>query len=231
MIHRKYCAIIGITCFIVCVLIVGITHAETIGNATSWQHSSGCTLSESSASCVRMCIDESNVKHLSRHDNDGTFTITRGAIIEIPLETLSPEIEGEEPLVLAEKIVAVRASLSGMVLASELTEEEITMILAIYEPWEADHAYVIDNLFRYDNELYKVNQAHTSQSDWVPGVGTDALYSNAAPAGVIPEWVQPQGAHDAYQIGDQVQFNGNIYASLISANVWSPAVYGWQLVD
>lgn len=46
----------------------------------------------------------------------------------------------------------------------------------------------------------------------------------------IPEWVQPTGAHDAYQVGDQVAFEGKVYASLISSNVWSPAAYpqGWR---
>jgi hypothetical protein len=47
-----------------------------------------------------------------------------------------------------------------------------------------------------------------------------------------PEWVQPTGAHDAYQTGDRVTFEGQVYESLIDANVWSPAVYpaGWQLI-
>jgi hypothetical protein len=44
-----------------------------------------------------------------------------------------------------------------------------------------------------------------------------------------PEWKQPTGAHDAYQVGDRVSFNGNNYESKINANVWSPTVYpaGW----
>ena len=44
-----------------------------------------------------------------------------------------------------------------------------------------------------------------------------------------PEWKQPTGAHDAYQIGDRVSFNGQNYESVINANVWSPAAYpqGW----
>lgn len=45
-----------------------------------------------------------------------------------------------------------------------------------------------------------------------------------------PAWVQPTGAHDAYQIGDRVSFNGSNYESLINANVWSPTAYpaGWK---
>ena len=45
-----------------------------------------------------------------------------------------------------------------------------------------------------------------------------------------PVWVQPTGAHDAYQIGDRVSFNGSNYESKINANVWSPTAYpaGWK---
>ena len=47
-----------------------------------------------------------------------------------------------------------------------------------------------------------------------------------------PEWKQPTGAHDAYNTGDRVTFQGNDYESLINANVWSPTVYpaGWKQI-
>ena len=46
------------------------------------------------------------------------------------------------------------------------------------------------------------------------------------------EWVQPTGAHDAYQKGDKVLYNGTVYESLIDGNVWAPDVYpaGWNAV-
>ena len=45
----------------------------------------------------------------------------------------------------------------------------------------------------------------------------------------IPAFVQPTGAHDAYQTGDRVTYNGHIYESTINNNVWSPDTYpqGW----
>lgn len=47
------------------------------------------------------------------------------------------------------------------------------------------------------------------------------------------EFVQPTGAHDAYKVGDKVTFNGKVYQSNISANVYSPTAYpaGWTLVS
>lgn len=46
----------------------------------------------------------------------------------------------------------------------------------------------------------------------------------------IPDFVQPTGAHDAYQKGDKARYNGVVYESLIDGNVWAPDVYpaGWQ---
>ena len=44
------------------------------------------------------------------------------------------------------------------------------------------------------------------------------------------EFVQPTGAHDAYNLGDRVSYNGKVYESVINGNVWSPDVYpdGWK---
>lgn len=45
----------------------------------------------------------------------------------------------------------------------------------------------------------------------------------------IPAFVQPTGAHDAYQTGDRVTYNGHIYESTMDGNVWAPDAYpqGW----
>lgn len=46
------------------------------------------------------------------------------------------------------------------------------------------------------------------------------------------EWVQPTGAHDAYNTGDLVLFEGTVYRSTMDGNVWSPAAHptGWAAV-
>ena len=47
-----------------------------------------------------------------------------------------------------------------------------------------------------------------------------------------PEFVQPTGAHDAYQIGDRVLYNGKVYESTVANNAYSPDAYpqGWKLL-
>ena len=48
----------------------------------------------------------------------------------------------------------------------------------------------------------------------------------------VKDFVQPTGAHDAYNKGDKVLFDEKTYVSTIDGNVWSPLVYpqGWELV-
>ena len=61
-----------------------------------------------------------------------------------------------------------------------------------------------------------------------PGPGPDP-----EPEPEIPDWVQPTGAHDAYNIGDRVRYQGKVYESTINGNVWSPDVYpaGWKEIE
>lgn len=49
----------------------------------------------------------------------------------------------------------------------------------------------------------------------------------------MAEWVQPTGAHDAYNVGDRVTFKGTTYESTMDGNVWSPSVNpnGWQDIE
>ena len=77
---------------------------------------------------------------------------------------------------------------------------------------------------------YQFIQPHTLSACWVPGQ-VPALYKvKPAPGEEWPEFVQPTGAHDAYNKGDKVTYKGEHYISLIDANVWAPDTYpaGWE---
>ena len=82
----------------------------------------------------------------------------------------------------------------------------------------------------YNDKQYEVIQAHMTVIGQTPDL-TPALWK-LVPGEEISVWIQPAGAHDAYNIGDKVHFptiNDPVYESLINANVWSPTVYpqGW----
>lgn len=122
-----------------------------------------------------------------------------------------------------------RKRLESMVRWDEVTQEDVEDLLDDFEEYRVPSNYFPGNLICYENQLYKVLQAHLSQSDWVPK-STPALYKSIAPPSIIGEWKQPTGGHDAYKKGDKVTFGGNVYESLIDGNVWSPSAYpqGWK---
>lgn len=112
-----------------------------------------------------------------------------------------------------------------------LVQEEIDALVSIYPPWEVGQSLAVGSLVAYGGLLYQVIQAHTSQTDWAPPT-VPALFKAKAPAAIIPQWVQPTGAHDAYNKGDRVLFEGQVYESKIDGNTWSPTAYpaGWQII-
>ena len=121
--------------------------------------------------------------------------------------------------------------------AQSLEEEKATEVAYMYDPWELGKSYAVGEFLTYgvngvgDPQLYKVVQAHTSQAEWRPDV-TPALYvAIGLDEQGYPVWSQPTGAHDAYNKGDIVNYNGALYQSLIDGNVYSPLDYpaGWAV--
>ena len=112
--------------------------------------------------------------------------------------------------------------------AVSLNDEDALTGIELFPAWKSGHAYATDERIRYGEKLYKCVQAHTSQEDWTPDV-TPALWVLVS-LDEWPEWVQPTGAHDAYQTGDKVSHNGQHWQSTMDANIWEPGVYGWEVV-
>lgn len=106
-----------------------------------------------------------------------------------------------------------------------LPDEEAETVTALFPEWEDVKAYAVGDRVKYNELLYRCVQAHTSQADWTPDV-TPALWVRTSTE-EWPEWVQPQGSHDAYNKGDKVSHNEKHWISDIDANVYEPGVYGW----
>lgn len=108
-----------------------------------------------------------------------------------------------------------------------LTDEQALDTIVMFPMWSTGAAYAVGDRVQHNGTLYKCIQAHTSQADWMPPA-TPALWKTVS-VDEYPEWVQPTGAHDAYNIGDKVTYNGQRYVCTSNANVYAPDVYGWQL--
>ena len=125
-------------------------------------------------------------------------------------------------------IEAVKKLLSTDI--EELSDEDALSVAAMYPTWisKLGKQVSVGERLWYNDKLYKVIQAHTTQEDWTPDT-VPGLYTEIS---IVewPEWKQPLGSEDAYMIGDKVTFNGVHYVSLIDYNVYSPIEYpaGWE---
>lgn len=80
-----------------------------------------------------------------------------------------------------------------------LTVDDQTALrmLEFYPEWAAGTSYAAGDRLVYNGYLYKVLQAHTSQETWLPGTGTESLYTR------IDE------AHDGTKY-DPIPYDGNM---------------------
>ena len=115
--------------------------------------------------------------------------------------------------------------------ATSLTDEEALDAIQLYPSWKNNHEYKeVGERVRYDGILYKVLQAHTSQSSWTPPEAPSLFAKVLIPdPDVIHEWEQPDSTN-TYQKGDKVAHNGKIWICVADNNSWEPGVYGWEEV-
>lgn len=121
--------------------------------------------------------------------------------------------------------------------AMSLEDEKAMEVAYMYDPWEIGKSYNVGDFLTYgvngvgDPQLYKVVQAHTAQAEWRPDVTPSLYVAIGLDEQGYPVWSQPTGAHDAYNKGDIVNYNGALYQSLIDGNVYSPLDYpaGWAV--
>lgn len=133
-------------------------------------------------------------------------------------------------MTILEQAQAIREAMDAA--GAVLTEEQALVCVRLYRPWEVGRDYKGGEYFTYgvngvgDPQLYKVNDGkdHTSQADWIPGTtGTASLYTAIGlDESGHPVWAQPTGAHDAYNTGDIVNYNGVLYQSRIEGNTTVP---------
>lgn len=118
--------------------------------------------------------------------------------------------------------------LRALIESLALTLDDTTALTGIelFPAWITDTAYVVGSRIQYNGVLYKCVQAHTSQANWTPDA-TPALWVIVS-IEEWPEWIQPTGAHNAYDKGAKVSHNDKHWVSTINANTYEPGVYGWE---
>ena len=172
---------------------------------------------ESIPDSLRNAIESLNTKQSEMEETQATIS--------------TKQIEMEETQATFTQVQQSLHKVAKMV-ASEVTDDAKALaIQEFYDDWEVGVKYEVGTYIRYEQVLYKVITAHTSQSDWTP-TSASSLFAKVLtdPTGeTINEWVQPDSTNP-YMAGDKVIFNGKTYESVIDNNVWSPSAYpaGWK---
>lgn len=130
------------------------------------------------------------------------------------------------------ELVDILKKINTVWLKSYITEEEMEELEALarekanpinsYAPLQEQ----IDKLYTYQKDL----EARVSLLEREAGQEEP---TEPEPVEEYPEFVQPQEAHDSYNIGDKITYNGKKYVCKMDGCVWSPDVYpaGWELVE
>lgn len=106
-----------------------------------------------------------------------------------------------------------------------LDDAQAEAVTVLFDEWKSGVAYAVGDRRTFEGLLYRCVQAHTSQDDWTPPV-VPALWTRTSTE-EWPEWIQPTGAHDAYEKGAKVSHSGKHWINDIDSNVYEPGVYGW----
>ena len=150
----------------------------------------------------------------------------------------------EQAIQLRKELEAMKVVARKYVTVAELTPEELTELINLYDIWEAGKPVSVKDIMRRDGKLYEAIQAHTTQADWEPK-NTPALWKEITPSEtgggeeIVPDYVKPTGGHDAHSKGYKARFlekdgyDGKVRESLIYNNVWDYKEYpqGWKLVE
>ena len=120
-------------------------------------------------------------------------------------------------------------------------ESTIMEVAAVYDPWEQEKAttYSVGTILRYgtnaqgDTQLYKILEQVPSEAAIYTPDQLPRYYQAIGFHEDYPIWSQPGGAYDAYDIGDIVWYQDQLWictqGDASGKNTWAPGVFGWEV--
>ena len=108
------------------------------------------------------------------------------------------------------------------IFAENQTDETLIDNKAAFEWWRPGITAEKDKIYRFGDDLYRCIQPHTTQDDWTPDK-VPALFVKIS-LEEYPQWVQPTGAHDAYNKGAKVSDEGKRWISNKDVNIYKPGL-------
>ena len=180
-------------------------------------------------------LSEDDASKYARQTYAGTIFTMTNKPEPVPVPTPAPEPQATR----AQTLAAV--SFARMVLPTvqeTMTADDTITVAALYAEW-TEGAYQVGDIrlawYGGAHQLWKCRQAHdtTTYPDitpdgtawrtfWIPFHGTSPETAQ--------DWIAPSGAHDQYESGEYMIWNGQTYKCL-SATVYTPEEYAqaWEV--
>lgn len=134
---------------------------------------------------------------------------------------------------MSEKEMMEVSSLVFVQMAQDGTLDDVTISEhpSLFPTWTPDWTGKAGTILMDEGNLYRsihdvTNTAQNTKPSETPSMWT----AISDPTQEYPEWVQPIGAHDAYDLGSKVSHGDKHWESEVDGNVWQPGVYGWKEV-
>lgn len=114
------------------------------------------------------------------------------------------------------------------IFAASLPVSQAREVAAVYPAWEPDMNFQTGQYFTHGTDingdplLYEVIKDHTSQEDWSPEDNPSLYKCISLASDGHPIWSPPTGAQDAYNAGDVVFHDGQLWQSKIDGNTTEP---------
>lgn len=126
------------------------------------------------------------------------------------------------------ELIDILSKINKLWVESSLSEEERDELVnlartnAVPDNSYAENTQQIANLWEYYQQL-------DARLSLLESQGT----TDPKPEEEWPEYIQPLGAHDAYNAGDKIIFNSKKYICKMDGCVWDPLAYpgAWELFE
>lgn len=110
----------------------------------------------------------------------------------------------------------------------QLDETTISEYPDLFVQWDENWRGKAGDIVQDEGQLYRSIHDVTDAGKNRKPSETPSMWTRIGnPLEEFPEWVQPVGAHDAYDKGAKVTHSGKKWVSDTASNTWEPGVYGW----
>ena len=164
-----------------------------------------------------------NIERVTREDASG------GTVEGYQYE--ERELTPEEYNVQELAAVMAQTSVAFVALAQNGTLDDVTITehADAFITWSEEWTGKAGTIVRDEGKLYRAIHDIGAGQNCKPSETPSVWTRIGDPAEEWPEWIQPLGAHDAYQAGAKVNHNGKNWNNIHGdGNTWEPGVYGWK---